>query len=336
MPSELEIISWIRKHSRASSGVKVGIGDDAAVIETGGAGDWIVCSDLMVEGVHFRSEWAAPRLIGRKALAVTLSDVAAMGGAARFALASIALPGGLSAQLIEELFHGMFELADDYGVSIIGGDTSSSRDSLFIDTVAIGECARGGAVTRSGAQVGDIIYVTGKLGASALGLALLERGYRLEEKNRDDARQRAIRKHLDPEPLLKAGRAIGEAHLATAMIDISDGLSTDLSHILEESRCGAIVHASAIPVARCALELSVGIGLDAFNLALHGGEEYELLFTARPENQNRVAELSNAIGMMITAIGEITDGKGLQLEHSGRIERLSPSGYEHRIGNDER
>jgi thiamine-monophosphate kinase len=310
--------------------VRVGIGDDAAVINTGGPTDLIACSDLMVEGVHFRREWGEPGLIGHKALAVTLSDVAAMGGAAKFAMVSIALPPRLSPDFIEQIFQGIFDLADSCGVSIIGGDTSSSRDSLFIDTSVIGECAIGRAVTRRGAQVGDIIYVTGALGASALGLLLLEQGIRLDRCDEDITVRRALMKHLAPEPRLKMGRAIAEMNLATAMIDISDGLSTDLRHILDESSCGAIIHAGAIPVDGSVLSAEA-LEIDPMSLALNGGEEYELIFTARPANRHRISELSVALGLRITEIGEMAAGKGLELERDGIRESLLPSGYEHTI-----
>jgi thiamine-monophosphate kinase len=337
MPSELEIIAEIRKRAHANPEVPVGIGDDAAVIKTGGPRDLIACSDLMVEGVHFRLEWATPELIGRKALAVTLSDVAAMGGAAKFAMISVALPGGLSSQFIDELFRGMFDLADACDVSIIGGDTSSSRDSLFIDTIAIGECSTGKAITRAGAEVGNQIYVTNSLGASALGLSLLEKGFRLgdADNSSDEAygklRQQSVLKHLAPEPRLAAGRSIGEMELATAMIDLSDGLSTDLWHILEESDCGAVIHADRLPIADSVSQLSTSISADPLNLAIHGGEEYELLFTSRPESHSRIAELSGEIGLPITLIGKITAERGLRLEREGTIKPLTPSGYEHKV-----
>jgi thiamine-monophosphate kinase len=340
MPSESEIISRIRQRARATDQVLIGIGDDAAVLKRGGATDLIACCDLMVEGVHFRREWARAGLLGRKALAVTLSDVAAMGGAPKFAMVSLALPRSLSSDFIEELIEGIFKLADSSGVSIIGGDTSSSVDSLFIDTSVIGECATGRAVTRRGAQVGDRLYVTGALGASALGLSLLEQGLRLEDDwqskpsarlNNSDA-QEALLKHLAPEPRLKPGQAIGERGLATAMIDISDGLSTDLSRILDESNCGAIIQADAIPIASCLRSFAMNDSeIDPLRLALHGGEEYELLFSSSPENRGRIAELSNELGEPITEIGRVIAGRGLQLERKGALELLPPSGYEHEV-----
>lgn len=312
--------------------VLVGIGDDAAVIKGRGGKDLIVCCDLMAEGVHFRSEWTPPRILGRKALAVSLSDIAAMGGVPKFALVSLALPRECSSGFIDEFFEGLFELADANGVSLIGGDTSSSRDSLFIDVSVIGECESGAAVTRRGANIGDILYVSGSLGGSALGLSLLEGGFRIDDSKSTDARSRAVLKHLVPEPQLKLGRALGEARLASAMIDISDGLSTDLWHILDESDCGALINAAAIPIAECVRSIaSAAPEIDALRLAVDGGEEYELLFTSPNKNHPQVMALCVSLGGAITAIGNIVAEKRLQLELNGTLEALEPLGYQHVI-----
>ena len=333
MPTEREIISRIKARTRGNRRVLTGIGDDAAVISLETGSDLIACCDLVVEGVHFRTGWSSPVMLGHKALAVTLSDVAAMGAVARFAMVSIALPPSIGSEFVDDLFRGIVDLADRCNVSIIGGDTSSSPGPLFLDTSVIGECRPGRAVTRSGAKAGDIIYVTGDLGASALGLHLLEAGHRLEDEPSGDAsqaRRRALLKHLAPEPRLKLGQATGDAGLATAMIDISDGLSTDLWHVLEESRCGAIIRAASIPIAECALSLSdIDSRIDVLSLALHGGEEYELLFTSPAKSQGELRELSNSMGIAITPIGEIVAGPGLQLERDERTELVLPAGYEH-------
>lgn len=333
MPSESEIISRLRKRVRVNSEAPLGIGDDAALIKTTGGRDLIACCDLMVEGVHFRTEWTPPRLLGRKALAVNLSDVAAMGGVPKFAMISIALPKWCSADFVDELFEGMLELASVTDVSIIGGDTSSSLDSLFIDVSLIGECMSGKAVSRRGARVGDRIYVSGALGGSALGLSLVERGFRLDQsRDASDARRQAVLKFLSPEPRSQLGRAIGEAGLASAMIDVSDGLSTDLWHVLDESSVGAVIDAEAIPIAECVTAIaSETAGIDPLTLALNGGEEYELLFTAAPNQSNAIVRLSDVLGIRLKAIGEIVSGKGLQLARNGALESISPAGFEHLI-----
>jgi thiamine-monophosphate kinase len=333
MPGESEIISRLRKRARVTDGVVLGIGDDAAVIKTTSGKDLIASCDLMVEGVHFRTEWTPPRLLGRKALAVTLSDVAAMGGVPKFAMMSVALPHWCSSEFADALFEGMLQLADASGVAIIGGDTSSSRDSLFIDVSVIGECERGKAITRGGAKIGDRIYVSSSLGGSALGLSMLESGFRLDDsQDVSGARREAVLKHLSPEPQLKLGRALGEAGLATAMIDISDGLSTDLWHILDESGVGAIINAASIPIADCVLAAASSTpGIDALSLALHGGEEYELLFTSSAENQEPISALARTLDITISAIGEIVAHRSLHLKRDGTIESVSPAGYEHEI-----
>jgi thiamine-monophosphate kinase len=332
MPTESQIISRLKDLSRVDKRVVVGIGDDAAVIKCpGGPGerDLLACCDLMVEGVHFRAEWSPPGLLGARALAVNFSDIAAMGGVPKFAMVSVALPHKFSAEFIDEVFRGLFDLAKASGVSIVGGDTSSSPDSFFIDVSVIGECASGRAITRGGAKIGDSIYVSGSLGASALGLALLEEGVRLG----DGADfQDALLKHLKPEPRLSLGRALGEASLATGMIDISDGLSTDLWHLLDESKCGAVIHADAIPIADCVRRYSpTGLTSDHLQLALNSGEEYELLFTARPENAAKIEQASNSLVVPITRIGEVVAGGELQIETAERLESLPRSGYEHVI-----
>jgi len=338
---ESDIIAKIRGRARAADLVRVGIGDDAAVLDFGSAAEMIACCDLMVEGVHFRRGWASARLIGHKALAVTLSDIAAMGGVPQFALVSIAIPSYFGADQLDELVEGLFALAEAHGVAIVGGDTSSSPGGLFIDTNVIGRCAMRRAVTRGGATAGHRIYVTGDLGASALGLALLESGFRLRTGDqalpgdREAAefkalQESAIRKHLAPEPRLGVGRALGEAGVARSMIDISDGLSTDLWHILDESGCGAVIRADAIPTAPSVIRFRSGG--EALCLALHGGEEYELLFTADQMNAQKIRDISSATGVPITEIGEIVADGGLRLAGGpgeGAIQAIERGGYEH-------
>jgi thiamine-monophosphate kinase len=335
MPTETDIVSRIRKRALNTDRIVVGIGDDAAVLRLDSDSDLIACCDLMVEGIHFRLDWTPPALLGHKALAVTLSDIAAMGAIARYAMLSVAFPAGSSTDFIDDFLSGLFEIADRFGVSLVGGDTSSSPGPFFIDTSVIGDCAEGRAVTRSGARPGELIYVTGELGASALGLKLLGQGHRLEESASDEpgqARRQALLKQLMPEPRLKLGQALAEGGIATAMIDVSDGLSTDLSHLVEESGCGAVIYPDAIPVAGCARVLANnGLDLDPLALALHGGEEYELLFTSRAGNRERVSEIAASLGLPITAIGRTVAGEGLQLERGGVLLPLGPSGFQHLV-----
>ncbi|HEU4387337.1 MAG TPA: thiamine-phosphate kinase [Blastocatellia bacterium] len=330
MTSESQIIDWIRKRAAGGPRVRVGIGDDAAVLEVAGNRDLIACCDLVVEGVHFRTDWSPPSCIGYKALAAAVSDVAAMGGLAKFALMSFAVPSGLPEAFLTELLDGMRNAADEYEVTLVGGDTSASPSGLFIDVTILGECSRGMAVTRSGAKPGDLVLVSGSLGAAELGLELLKSGLRIESAV-SELQMEAIGKHLQPEPRVALGRAIGELGLATAMIDISDGLSTDITHLLDESGCGATLRARDIPVAECATALAPGLGLDPLALALNGGEEYELLFAVKPETVDRINELAGSLGETVSVIGEMRSERGLVVERDGAIESLGPGGFEHRL-----
>ncbi|MEW6130506.1 MAG: thiamine-phosphate kinase [Acidobacteriota bacterium] len=340
MANELEIIAAIRRRAaKQTERLSLGIGDDAAIIEQNGAKDLLACCDVSVENVHFRKLWMPPRLIGRKALAVTLSDIAAMGGTARFALVSIAIPASLLAADIDEVFAGIFDYADACDVAVIGGDTSSSPQGLFIDTIALGECRRGKAITRAGARPGDLLFVTGTLGAAELGWRFLERGERLQgdesvpsDKAVDKLIQSAIRKHLIPQPQLEFGKRLGEGELATAMIDVSDGLSTDLHHLLEESQCGAVIDAKLAPVADSVSTLAFKeFHIEPLIIVLRSGEEYELLFTVKPENREKVFALASELNIQVTAIGEITEGNELKLARDGKVEIIQPSGYEHKM-----
>ena len=339
MPSESEIIRMIRSRSRrrCGPGVEVGIGDDAAVLKPDLGTDLLFCSDLSVEDIHFRTQWATHELIGRKAMAATISDIAAMGGEPRFALASVALPRGWAMGLIEQLFSGMFGLADDLGFSLVGGDTTASPGPIFIDTSAIGVCGRGRAIRRNNARPGDHVYVTGDLGGSGLGLTLLGQGFKLVDDSRpldqlNSARQAAIMRHLAPAPRVQAGRMLGFEGLATAMIDISDGLATDLGHIAEDSNCGAVIHGELIPLAQALKDLSsTGMEIDSVKMALQSGEEYELAFCSPADNVDRIRDLSETLELPITRIGEIIREPGLYIEQDGQTVSLDTRGFEHQI-----
>lgn len=340
MPTESSIISSIRRRVRYGNRVAVGIGDDAAVVRCGKDVDLLLCSDLMIESIHFKTQWSRPGWIGHKALASAISDVAAMGGVPRFALVSIALPALTSPEFVDELLEGALEAAKKFGVDLVGGDTSGSPGPIFIDVSVAGECEKQAAVTRSGARPGDLIFVTGDLGSAALGLTLLEQGHRLGgdavrhgDSGEAKAEHDAMRKHLLPEPRCELGQEIALNKVATSMIDISDGLSTDLNHLLEESGCGAAILFERVPVAQPVMTLSeLRQDIDGFALSLHGGEEYELLFTADAEAREVVRGLSERFKLPITEIGEIVAEPGLTVEHSGRQVRLRAGGFEHLAG----
>jgi len=308
----------------------VGIGDDAAVIRVSPGMVTLVTTDMLVEGVHFDLAYTGFEVLGYKSAAVNLSDIAAMGGRPRFYLVSVALRPQVRLEELEGLYRGLESACRPFGVRLVGGDTTSSFGSssggpLVISVTMIGEATPGHAVKRSGARAGDDIYVTGSLGDSACGLAILKaRG--TEELNKDEALLAA--RHLRPTPRIMAGRLLGEGRLASAMIDISDGLSSDLGHILEQSGVGAVVYKDRLPISRDLMQ-TAGIK-KAVQFALHGGEDYELLFTARPSHRKKIAALQVEAGISFTAIGKVTAEYGAVLvDEKGQGRALRPSGYEH-------
>jgi thiamine-monophosphate kinase len=289
-----------------------GIGDDCAVLGLPPGNQVLVTTDFNLEGVHFRQQWHPPDAVGHRCLARGLSDIAAVGGVPRAAFLSLAVPAELPQKWVDQFVTGLLKLATRYSVALAGGDTAQSPDGILADIVVLGSVPRGKAILRSGAKPGDLIYVTGSLGAALADLNRLRDG--------ENLRLRSHQKHFYPEPRVAVGEVLREKKLASAMIDISDGLSTDLSHICEESGVGAVINAKALPVAP-------GIAADhALEFALHGGDEYELLFTARADR--RVP--AKIAGVPIARIGEIVRGRNMKLvtpEQKSRI--LKPAGWEH-------
>lgn len=291
-----------------------GIGDDCAILRIPAGHEALVTTDLSLEGIHFRREWHSPEVVGHRCLTRGLSDIAAMGGEPIAAFLSLALPRNLPQGWVDQFLKGLLKLAETFHVTLAGGDTAESRAGILADIVVVGSVPRGQAIRRSGARPGDRIYVTGRLGGSAATLKLLLSGRKLRPAD--------FQGHFHPLPRVEAGRILRKKRIASAMIDISDGLSTDLAHICEESGVGAEVLAEAIPLASigkpaCAVDL---------NFALHGGEDYELLFTA--PRSKRVP--SRIAGVPITQIGQIRRGKHISiLDPMAVRSELRPQGWEH-------
>ena len=266
---EKSLIERIRR-AAATRGQRAsqGIGDDCAVLPLPRGHEALVTTDFSLEDVHFGREWHPPDSVGHRCLARGLSDIAAMGGIPRAAFLSLALPAELPQSWVDKFVAGLLKLAAQFSVSLAGGDTAQSPAGILADIVVLGSVPAGQAILRSGAQSGDFLYVTGTLGSAVAALNQLRDGKKL--------RPRSHPKHFYPEPRVAVGQFLREKNLVSAMVDISDGLSTDLGHICEESGTGAVVYAEALPAAS---------GKDGLTLALHGGDEYELLFTARPERR---------------------------------------------------
>ncbi len=314
--------------------------DDAAVMRASAAHDTIITADLLVEDIDFRRDWVSPRLLGHKSLGVSLSDVAAMGAKPRWALLSIGVPRDVwGSRFLDEFYEGFFALADEYEVTLIGGDVSRTPEKIVVDSIVLGEARRKRAVFRSGAQIGDRIYVTGALGGAAAGLRLLEGGARLSKtfarKSRLDATERLMLRQLRPDARVAWGRLLGEKQLATAMIDLSDGLSSDLAHLCRASSVGATIEAARIPVDPSLDSTDATIFGDSSNalldplaLSLYGGEDYELLFTVNPRKAARIPE--EVDGVPATYIGDVTENAGrVHLVEGKRTRTLKPSGFNH-------
>jgi thiamine-monophosphate kinase len=314
---ERRLISGIRQAVPAKPrGVILGIGDDAAVVR--GPGTLVLTHDLLVEDVDFRRALYPPRLLGRKALNVNLSDIAAMGGRPLHAVLGLALPGGIERQWLAQFLRGVLDAAGAASVALVGGDLSSSREIVIAVTLT-GEARR--FVTRSGAKPGDRLFVSGTLGDAAMGLRLVERG---PARRKGRPAGRLVKSFLDPSPRLELGLLLARRGLASAMIDISDGLAVDLSHICEESRVGAELELGRVPISP-ELRRASRRPLEA---ALYGGEDFELLFTVRPRNIPRVRELEKRF--KLTEIGRITARKKIMaVDSTGRKRPLKIRGYEH-------
>lgn len=317
---EFGLISTIKGMVSDGEGVLAGIGDDAAVITISAGKVVLITSDILHEGVDFELRYTEAYLLGRKAVAVSLSDLAACGGRPRAFLTSIALTPDTEVGFVEELYKGMLEEAGRFGISLVGGDTSKGG-ALVIAIVLLGEADVGEIVYRRGARVGDLIFVTGTLGDAALGLVELKKGGKGE----------LVRRHLAPTPRVAAGYQIARRGLATAMIDISDGLVADLHHLAEASGVGGKLWLSSIPLSEDYQREVKEYTEDPYLLALTGGEDYELLFTSPPERSKEIVGVAREIGIPITQVGEVVSADmGVRIyKDDGTEYRLEQSGYDH-------
>jgi thiamine-monophosphate kinase len=298
---EFGLIDRIADKVAPSSSVPLGIGDDAAaLLPTPGNLTLITC-DMLLEGVHFDLSFCDPQSLGRKSISVNLSDLAAMGAKPRHLLLGIALPTQISLEFLDRFMAGVMEQAERFGATLVGGDTCASKGGVAISITALGEQRPELVLKRGGASVGDLVYVTGTVGDAAAGLAELRRGIR---------EGALVARQLDPQPRVQAGVALAEAGLASAMIDVSDGVLADLGHICELSGVGARLDLSRLPLSEeyRALRLE-----DPYAMALSGGEDYELLFCVPDRKGAQVEALLREVGLRVSRIGEITAGGGIAL-----------------------
>jgi thiamine-monophosphate kinase len=311
--------------------VSIGIGDDAAVLRMSPHRDLIVTTDMLVEAVDFDPAYGSFRQIGYKALAASLSDVAAMGGRPFAFLVGLAVPGRTPVRAVDELYHGMLSLARRHRVTLIGGDTSASPKGMLITVTVLGEVEPGRAVTRSGARAGDRIYVTGTLGDSRAGLEILKRRKKRKDSKSAAGESYLIRRHFFPAPRVAFGRLLGRRGWATAMIDLSDGLASDLRHLCEAGRVGARLELDRLPVSAALAATARRLGRSAPEEALRGGEDFELLFSVREKDTAAVETAAKRTALAITPIGVIVPKRrGITvIGQGGRETPLTSRGYEH-------
>ncbi len=316
--------SSAKRASLLSTFVSLGPGDDAAVLSPSGKTELVLTCDASLEGVHFRRDTHPPESIGFKSLARAASDLAAMGATPRFFLLTLGLPKSIKGAWLSSFLRGMRRAARELDLRVIGGDTTASS-RMVISITVLGEIAPGSAVGRSGAHPGDLIYVSGTLGSAQLGLELSLAGH-----GRDPRFRAALVPHLYPKIRIGLGAWLTQHRMATAMMDLSDGLSTDLAHLCRASNVGARINAGKIPCARVTPVISKrlrGRKLDPLEMALNGGEDYELLFTVPKSKAGDLKQFPEF--RSLTEIGEITAEKSLRLvRHDGREEKLKPGGWD--------
>ncbi len=318
-----------RRFSRSHPDVARGIGDDAAVMRISDATSQLLTTDLLAQDVHFDLRTATLQDIGYKAAVANLSDIAAMGGIPQAMLVAIAFPPHTAVRQVERLYQGMMEACRPHGVTLIGGDTSSSKHGWFIGITMTGTAASRRILYRSGARVGDELWVSGTIGDALAGLQLL--GGRSARSLTARYRKTLIARHRRPTARLALAQALASRGLATAAIDLSDGLSGDLAHICEESRVGAEVAAPLLPVSSALRAYAEATHRPVTQLALQGGEDYELLFTASPSAHGSLIRLGRQLRCPLTRIGRITGrqlGQRLWLA-DGSITPMPRLSYEH-------
>ncbi len=303
-----------------------GIGDDCAIIKISPHENLLITTDIMVERVHFQINLQTARSIGAKALAVNLSDIAACGGTPKQAFVSIAIPEHLDVAWLEDLYRGISELAAEFEVDILGGDTTRSLTDLVINILVTGLTRNDETLFRNGAQQGDVIAISGPLGHSAAGLELLQ-------KPRESSTQiysPLINAHLQPKPHISVGRILAESGACNAAIDISDGLSSDLGHLCKQSGLGATIFEETIPVAELLRQASRELTADCLEWILNGGEDYVLLAAIRPQKFREVKLAATEAGADLIEIGQFVSGSEMKLiKKSGIVVDLVPKGWDH-------
>ena len=327
---ELGLIDWIRKTlPNRSQDIVCGIGEDTAAYIPKKGFLSLITTDLCIEGIHFDRRYTRLNQIGYKTLASNLSDIASMGGIPLFFVVSAAFPREITASEFRSLYQGLESLAKKTGVVLIGGDTSASKKGLFLNITVVGEVEPRVLVSRSGAKPDDRIFVTGTLGDSAAGLEILTRKRFPKDSRHPKAEMKLVQRHLMPFPRIKEGRDLALNRLPSAMIDLSDGLATDLGHICEESGVGAFIDVESVPVSKALQTYCSTLKRTPSSYSLTGGEDYELLFTVPKAKVSRMMSLCQKKGFKMTEVGQITSKKGIWVQTRKGLKLLKARGFEH-------
>jgi len=301
-----------------------GIGDDCCVFKTSGETAILLTTDMLVERIHFSLSAISPYELGRKSLAVNLSDIAAMGATPREAVISIAIPAKVDLAVLDGFYQGMKSMAREFAVNLLGGDTTSSPEHLVINVALVGEAKEDEILYRSGSRVGDLIFLTGPVGASAAGLDLILKGREME------GWEDLIEAHHNPYPHIDAGRIIAGMKVANSLIDVSDGVAADLGHICTESKLGAILEERMIPTTGKFKDYCKRFHEDPNQLSLHGGEDYVLLGTVVPGSANDLRAALESKGCTFYQIGHMVAEPGLKLRNSeDSLETIEAKGWDH-------
>ena len=314
-------------YQSSDASIIAGIGDDAAALKVSGNNILLTTSDILIEDVHFNLSFTDSYQLGRKALAVNLSDIAAMGGTPRFFVVSLALPAHITVSFIDDLYRGIMDVASEFSASLVGGDSNASPQKLMIALTVLGEVHQDHLLKRSGAQAGDSIFVTGTIGDAALGLMYLQTDHAVTAQT---PASRLVAKHRSPIPRVKEGKVLADNGLASSLIDISDGLLTDLKRILTASGKGATVWLEKIPLSSEFKQADTPLHCNKIEYALTGGEDYELIFTCPPPKESLLSQAASRAEFTITKIGTITDSQELVLlDHNEEPYPLGRLGYDH-------
>ena len=327
---EFTLIDRIKKILPKNKKVEIiiGLGDDTAVIRLDKNRVFLITCDIQVQDQHFRMEHITPYQLGRRAMAVNLSDIAAMGGKPTYALVSLGLPATLQLKSFDELFRGMQDELGNFDAFIVGGNLTRTENCVIVDITLLGEVSYNHLLRRDGAQVGDRIYTTGKLGSASAGFYILEKyGRRYPAKFRA-----VVQAHLQPVPRIAVAQQLAQADVATAMIDISDGLTSDMYHICNMSQVGAEIHESTLPLTEELVQVEKIVGKAPLDLALHGGEDYELLFTVKEKTPaSKIEQIAQKTHVPITEIGHIIRRESgfYLIDNQNKKKPIEPTGWDH-------